>query len=611
MKPSICLVALVSLILLAAPAFAAGNIYLTGHDLDFHCAFQTAPTQCNAFKIAIALARAGAPDPNKPVLFLDEGMSAAAASAFGKNPGDSELAFAAQNIGFTAFQVVDPTDSETFTDLSLTTSTYSAIVVASHETCGGCDNTNDAVTAINGRIANIQDFSAQGGGLVYLAGASGEGYYASVPTAYAVNSTSSTFPGNPRYPTDCISTPTTKCYQRTPAGKSLGLTNADANCCETHNSFAPPNIITAPTLDSAANPDLISAETDGTPTGSESAPNDETLYAVGASAGTQAAVLTFTPTQTSQTGTFNCTSNQVPCPDADAHSMKFTVGSVSNSFTIVLTATEVQGDGICQSGDPQDPTDYDCRFVTFFGQPAAPSPYVKVPFCYPYSHGNCVFYDVTGAPPITGFYSGGVREYIAWNNVFPTPAGYLNTPHMYDDPSDDANNCACYPTTPGFPYSPEDNQYVFDITTFFTDNGGQVGKDPGTGGKTPTFNQFGIAFPIDTGLYRWLSPLSASSTSSKKGTIPLKFQLRDAAGHIVSNALTPPNFVNFAVLDSNGVSQPIVFPGGSTRAFVYDPSKQQYQVNISASPYTIGMVYTIVVNSNLFSQQQRTVLITK
>ena len=611
MKRSICFGALVPLMLFALPAFAAnGNIYLTGHDLDFHCAFEppAGTHQCNAFKIAIALARAGAPDPNKPVLFLDEGMSADAAAAHGVPTGTSQLGLAAQKIGLTAFQVVNP-NSTAFTGdveadppipkLPLITASYSAIVVASDISCfdspaGQCDNTFAGENNINSRSDAIATFFSSGGGLVYLSGAHSEIYYGSVPPGFGVASTATAGP-----------------YTLTPAGKSLGLTNDDANCCVTHNSFAPEVILTAPTLDSAANANLISAETDGAET-----PNDETLYAVGASAGTQAAVLTFTPGQTSQTGTFNCTSNLTPCPDPDAHSMKFTVGSVSQSFTIVLTATEVQGDGICLSGDPQDASDYDCRFVTFFGQPAAPSPAVKVPFCYPYSHSNCVFYDVTGAPPVNGFYSGGVREYIAWNNVFATPAGYLDTPHMYDDPSDDHNACACYPTTtPGYPYpplTPEDNQYVFDITTFFTDHDGQVGKDPGTGGRTPTFNQFGIAFPLATGdVYKWLSPLSATTTSSKKGTIPLKFQLRDAAGHIVSNAVTPPNFVNFAVLDSNGVNQPLSFPGGSSRVFVYDPSKQQYQVNISTSPYTIGMTYTIVVNSNLFSQQQRKVLITK
>ncbi len=69
-------------------------------------------------------------------------------------------------------------------------------------------------------------------------------------------------------------------------------------------------MIEAPALESATNSKLISAELDSTG-------RDETLYAVGASTGGQAAVLTFTPSQTSQTATFNCTSNVTPCPDAD------------------------------------------------------------------------------------------------------------------------------------------------------------------------------------------------------------------------------------------------------------------------------------------------------
>ncbi len=40
-------------LLMTVPAFGHGNIYLTGHDLDFHCALQPPPTSCNAFKIAV------------------------------------------------------------------------------------------------------------------------------------------------------------------------------------------------------------------------------------------------------------------------------------------------------------------------------------------------------------------------------------------------------------------------------------------------------------------------------------------------------------------------------------------------------------------------------
>src|SRR4051812_9605809 len=141
-------------LLIGIPLHAVdGNIYLTGHDLDFHCAFQPAPTQCNAFKIAVALARAGAPDPKLPVLFLDEGMSADAAAAHGVPTGTSQLAVAAQNIGLASsqYQVVNPNstaftgDGETTDPLALTTTIYSAIVIASDVSCfdeagGQCDN---------------------------------------------------------------------------------------------------------------------------------------------------------------------------------------------------------------------------------------------------------------------------------------------------------------------------------------------------------------------------------------------------------------------------------------------------------------------------------------
>jgi len=625
MKPTLSLVAVLSLTLFAIPAFAAdGNIYLTGHDLDFHCAFESAPTQCNALKIAIALARAGAPDPNQPVLFLDQGMSAEVASFFGKEEGDSELALAAQNAGLTTsqYQVVKPNsiaftgDFETTPALALTTASYSAIIIASHVTCSGCDNTDNAVAAINGRTEDIRAFFAAGGGLVYLAGATKVDYYQSVPTAYAVAPTA-TSPGSPEGCFPEPAEPSSSCYQLTTAGRSLGLTNDDANCCQTHNSFTaqppPPPPIGAPSLESATNVSLISAETDGI---SEGTPKDETLYAVGASSGGQAAVLTFTPTQTSQTATFNCTSNATPCPDADAHSMKVSVAGVTTPFTLVLTATEVHGDGTCQSGNPNDATDYDCRFVKFFGKLTSPTPDNKVPLCYPYaSNGNCVFYDISGTPPRTS-YTSPVLEYIAWNNTLPTtPIGYLSTPHMYDDPSDDANLCHCYPvitSTPSFPYSPEDNQYVFDITTFFKEEAMQVGKDPGTGGKTVTFNQFGIALPLASNdSYKWISPLSTNSnvvTAKKGSTLPVKFQLRDATGSIVSNAVVPPNFVRIAVLDNNGVSQPVIASNGG---FVYDGSKQQYQTNLSTSPYVAGVTYTITVNGNLFSQQIARFKVTK
>jgi hypothetical protein len=253
----------------------------------------------------------------------------------------------------------------------------------------------------------------------------------------------------------------------------------------------------------------------------------------------QSTLLTFAPGQNSSaTATFNCTSQTTPCPDPDAHSIKFTVGTVSSQFSILVTATEVTGDGICLSGIPDDPADpIDCRFVRFFGQPifnpplAGPNPNTKVPFCYPYSHSKCVVYKVTGDPPPgPGTYSNGVVFKIAWNNVSSPPPGWLNSPRMYDDPSDDADGVH-YPTitpTPptnpnGFPYAPEDNQFVFDVTTFFDPTPGGVGMDPITG-KGGTFNDFTVAFPSTFAAVQ--QPINSDGSSiftAKRGVIPVKF----------------------------------------------------------------------------------------
>ena len=256
----------------------------------------------------------------------------------------------------------------------------------------------------------------------------------------------------------------------------------------------------------------------------------------------QQAVLTFTPTQTSAVATFNCASGLTPCPDPGAHSMKFSLNSVSQSFSITLLAAEVDGDGVCESGTPGDPSDpIDCRFVTFFGEPGSTATFpnaVNVPLCYAYSSAiksgpfHCVFYSVQGAPPPPGQtgspYTGPVLESIAWNTLETPGAGFVNSPRMYDDPSDD-HTSGYYPVIPGFPYplaKPDDDQFVFDITTFFNPNPGTVGTDPTTGGQTKSFNDFVIAFPRTIAqVQQPINPDGSSVFSAKRGVIPIKFNL--------------------------------------------------------------------------------------
>ncbi|MEJ7670583.1 MAG: IPTL-CTERM sorting domain-containing protein [Casimicrobiaceae bacterium] len=197
-----------------AGAAQAGNLWLTGHDADLHC---SGGTQCNHFGIALDFGRQAAPDKTKPILFLT-------------SPGGDLVAAAGQAVARARntvegagnpfpFVVVDPTDAA-FATTVLSVANFSAIVIASDTSCGGCDNNLADIVAINARTAEIQAFFNAGGGLVYFAGAENrDTYYLSVPIpAGAV----------------AVSAP----FTLTPEGVALGLLTAqDANCCATHNSF--------------------------------------------------------------------------------------------------------------------------------------------------------------------------------------------------------------------------------------------------------------------------------------------------------------------------------------------------------------------------------------
>jgi hypothetical protein len=238
------------------------------------------------------------------------------------------------------------------------------------------------------------------------------------------------------------------------------------------------------------------------------------------------------PGQNSAVATFDCTSIARPCPDPYAHSIKFTVGTVKRPFDITVTAIKVTGDGVCDSGKPGDPdpeppsslSSVDCRFVRFFGDPPynnnpmtnplglPNNPPTKVPFCYHYAlsvqEAACVVYSVNTAlappPEDGGPYSGGVDYKIAWNHDVTTPDGYFTIPRMFDDPDDDDDGTD-YPAISDpsgnnnvFPYQPEDQQFVFDITTGFIPHGSFVGVDQAIIGHNRSFNDFVLAFRFCT-----------------------------------------------------------------------------------------------------------------
>lgn len=249
------LIAVVAAVGFLLPTSAsAGNIWLTGHDADFHCRFGS---QCNHFGIAIDFARQGAPDPSKPILVLDA-RDLDVVVALGQAGATANNSVEGAGSAF-AFTVLDPT-SAAFAALDLSTDDFSAIVIASDFTCGGCDLNNSFGStphsdAINARSGDIADFFNAGGGLVYFAGAANSTvYYASVPV-------------------DATPVAVSPPFTLTAEGIAIGLIGgfgggSDTNCCATHNSFLLPD----------ADSLLVLAEFD-------SAGFAETLFAAGVTIG--------------------------------------------------------------------------------------------------------------------------------------------------------------------------------------------------------------------------------------------------------------------------------------------------------------------------------------
>jgi Bacterial Ig-like domain len=238
----IALLALAVFALLPVASASAGRMLVTGHDADYHC---SGGAQCHFVKTATNWVRGGAPDPSKPVLVLDTDdldFPAALAQPEAFGPGGISTV------------VMDP-KSPQFAAEPLTTDRYSAILIASDTTCGGCDlnisptddpNQTLDSDAINARKADIEAFFNAGGGVYANAGAEHadgdlsdgqDDYYNFLPipaTGVAVT--------QPFCLTDAgialgFEDSTTQCADT--SKQNIGTHN-DINCCPTHNSFAEP-----------------------------------------------------------------------------------------------------------------------------------------------------------------------------------------------------------------------------------------------------------------------------------------------------------------------------------------------------------------------------------
>jgi hypothetical protein len=192
--------------LVAAPANAGGNIFLTGHDADLHMHFGSASAQA-ALTSELTFVRDGS---SLPVLIFDSNASGFV----------DELGGDLTTLGI-AHTLVDPFTTP-ITDAMFNPKLFSAFVVASDENCGGCDLRPSDVALISAHSAAINAFFNAGGGILGLAAATDPKGYAYVPEA-AVNG------GGSPPPTGFV---------ETAAGAANGLVaeNGDA----THNFFPTP-----------------------------------------------------------------------------------------------------------------------------------------------------------------------------------------------------------------------------------------------------------------------------------------------------------------------------------------------------------------------------------
>jgi hypothetical protein len=145
--------------IIALPA-RAGNIALTGHDDDFHCSSDT--NACTQLGELVNFARNGSA---LKVLTFDAG---------------TELTSSLTGLGI-SFTNINPNTVGAVTASLFDNTLYSAFIVASDNSCGGCDNLPAGEAAIAAQSAAIASFLNAGGGIVGLAGASSPGYYAFSP----------------------------------------------------------------------------------------------------------------------------------------------------------------------------------------------------------------------------------------------------------------------------------------------------------------------------------------------------------------------------------------------------------------------------------------------
>jgi len=229
--------------LLAAAAIAAlalstsaqaGAVFLTGHDPDYHAQGQTSGQ--HELAAALNFVTGGTyHDGSHKFLWVESFNSPTGGHVTGYNGLD--------DVGVTSANV-DWVNGAGFATANL--SLYSAIVVAS--SFGGM-LTDAELTSLNARAGDIKTYVNAGGGLAAFAEC-GPGFF-----NCDAASISGLVPLYGFVPVTASAVSTSPPYTVTPYGLTLGFSNADANDCCTHNSFA-----------DAAGLNIVDSDAHGVPT---------------------------------------------------------------------------------------------------------------------------------------------------------------------------------------------------------------------------------------------------------------------------------------------------------------------------------------------------------
>ena len=199
-KLSVAIAVVLSMVGFASSAYA-GNIALTGHDDDFH---QSLQAQAQVLGM-LTFVDGGILNTLLPVLTFDHG---------------NELTSLLSTMGISYFNV-DPNagiPSPSLFDITK----YNAIMVASDQSCGGCDNDSTSSTNLASASSSFASYFNAGGGIVGLAGASNSNYYNFLPLSAS----------NPGIVFD------SNAFTQTAAGLSNGISAVNGDF--PHNFFAFP-----------------------------------------------------------------------------------------------------------------------------------------------------------------------------------------------------------------------------------------------------------------------------------------------------------------------------------------------------------------------------------